>query len=1636
MIALALLLQAVVLAADAAPFPASPLEIVIQRGHGRNVIEIGAIGAESSPEALTGDGDDIRVWSRRAGPLSEWTLRRVFPGAIGFHLAKMNQAGTRDIVLIMSAHGAEMFRAGEWATPVLGPRDGLPPIAADSLYIGPQDAEGSEKWFGLFVQERGDSDGDGHPGEWRSFVSEDGVRWARAPLPNGPQRVTRAVRITKSTFAVRGDGSGGSWSVVRFDGRSWVPEPIEGMPELVGDVMAGRDGFLVEVTGADEEKTKSLFVRTPGRSWKPIRMVLPLGDRTFSFVYAPGNGFLGIRWSDAKGDEAREWSWFRMGEVGGVQSLAEAIPGAPGKVFSAAWALDGKAVLLRAAGARLGLRDDPKLFIQDGARGWRLASDILPGCGPIPTAIKGFAGDRGLGVLEAPPAKAPDDKVGSVPSWRWYLRDLEGTWRRLDSVLPTLDEDVIDSISDDPDHVLAVKVPSEGGPRWRWFIQGSEGWRPAEDYLPGSGSIHLLKGRWADGILGAEDVGGTLRWYERSENGTWTDLRPMIGPVAADARLGKALPAIRGVNPLGDHALELETMSGGAPLRLRRGKAGIWDPVEASEKARDSFSTGAGDIISFRGPAGDEFHLRRDDGSWVPLKEVIPSLRGKVRAAYRFLGRRGLAVQFDVESAPNRDTPWRYFYRSDRGVWMDLHHAVPGAPPWALVVYSLGEDDGLVILEAGDASGNGRPGEWFTFFRDGKTWKGLHTLLPGVATSTAGVRSFAGGAGLEVDPDGSWSAQPARYLRDSRGRFRPLAKAVPGSPTSYTALESFWGSRGLAFRVDGEGDVDREVWAFFVRPSGGTWTRLEVPSPPARIRAIQGDERVGILSLQGSDGEWTLYGRTGHGKLIPLRNMQPRLPPHVAEVRFFPEDGRAALRAATEPGRLERWTWLVGTRGGGFALAGETGDPTWIGVDWVRRGDGVTIAGATHVFDGQPVEYVPRPEAWFHREAGRDGAGRSYRAPSLVPSELEQLGSGPQGLVALYRMGGRFFAVAVSSGTLEVARLSVKVMGSPVGELLVLRNRLPDGRSRLYRMDDPTRAIWFYEDRAPKARPELTDGVFYDDSGHFYAATDRLAEAISFRRGNELLGFDQLAAVLFRPDRLEERLGLGPDEHLFDLSPADRAALRKARAGAEGGGLDLSSVEPPRLTLGSPPAQVSEPVVRVPVSARLQVKDGARVLARVLGVTSGATARPVPSRPVGGAPESLPFLADAGTLELPLLDGVNTVEVTVRDARDLATTRRFRVKYAPARPVKNDLYVAIVAPTRYRDGDFDAVKEATADAAAVARAFEGQRGLGYGEVRVKVFCDPAEAYPDLRCEETTLDKIREGVNAHFKGLRPGDTAVLYFTAHGDHTQQGRYYLLPGDGLSSQPSTVLDFDQVRKLLLTPEIPGRRMLVLNTCRAGAIARAGEEKRMLQQAAERDALYVLAATAADEYAYAIRGMGITIFSQAMVQALGGRAARRQAEGSVYFSDLSAYLATEVPRVARLGGTLGPQVPLLPPVPPWLDYAVASPLPIRWTVALEVDSRSTAARSAASDVRWMRWRGIVESVPGVRVVDRGTPATCRVKVTKGSDGRERLQLERCGTATALDTVVAGDADAIGALACAFDGESPACRRGPRSIP
>jgi WD40 repeat protein len=434
-------------------------------------------------------------------------------------------------------------------------------------------------------------------------------------------------------------------------------------------------------------------------------------------------------------------------------------------------------------------------------------------------------------------------------------------------------------------------------------------------------------------------------------------------------------------------------------------------------------------------------------------------------------------------------------------------------------------------------------------------------------------------------------------------------------------------------------------------------------------------------------------------------------------------------------------------------------------------------------------------------------AGVNYKMEGGLPVVTVVTPNGPAALDGRLRVGDRILAIASAQGEFvdckdrtfdEVANLLRGADGS-----IIRLKVLPEGK------EEPVEYVW-QRRYAVEGRTEPflslfvagNDWVAWTPEG-FYAASPGGERLVGWHVNN---GKDQLATfypadrftVLYRPDIISR---------LAETGNVDRAvALADLVRGKKTERVDIADVLPPRVKITSPARssiELNEDGLEVTAAAQMTGKQPVRAM-RLL----------VDGRPYKGLEGTRKFDGPGekeakATWKVRLIPGRHRLVVQADSAVSQGDSAAVEVNYVLGTPPQGRLFVLAVGIAAYADEKLKLYYAAKDAQAVAARLKEKARPAPFQDVTVQVLTDKQATRAAILAE---LKKLQQQ-------MKPEDSAVVFYSGHGERDDKGALYLLPADvDLKKLKETGVSGEELKTALVN--LPGLVLLVLDACHSGAL------------------------------------------------------------------------------------------------------------------------------------------------------------------------------------------------------------------------
>jgi hypothetical protein len=145
---------------------------------------------------------------------------------------------------------------------------------------------------------------------------------------------------------------------------------------------------------------------------------------------------------------------------------------------------------------------------------------------------------------------------------------------------------------------------------------------------------------------------------------------------------------------------------------------------------------------------------------------------------------------------------------------------------------------------------------------------------------------------------------------------------------------------------------------------------------------------------------------------------------------------------------------------------------------------------------------------------------------------------------------------------------------------------------------------------------------------------------------------------------------------------------------------------------------------------------------------------------------------------------------------------------------KLKLYALLVGVKGYAEPGYDSIHLAADDAKSIEAALKAQEGGLYAKVETKVV------------DDATRDKVLDGLYWLQDAVHEDDIAVIFLSGHGVLDPENKFWFLTREAKPKRfLTTAVSGDELLDLI--GHVKGKKVLLLDACRAGAIAQAPHTK-----------------------------------------------------------------------------------------------------------------------------------------------------------------------------------------------------------------
>ena len=316
----------------------------------------------------------------------------------------------------------------------------------------------------------------------------------------------------------------------------------------------------------------------------------------------------------------------------------------------------------------------------------------------------------------------------------------------------------------------------------------------------------------------------------------------------------------------------------------------------------------------------------------------------------------------------------------------------------------------------------------------------------------------------------------------------------------------------------------------------------------------------------------------------------------------------------------------------------------------------------------------------------------------------------------------------------------------------------------------------------------------------------------------------------------------------------------------------LSALAPPRVRIESIDATSEAGKIAV----RFTAESTGRPISELGVYVDGLPVLRAAERKVLGAEAS----SLTRTVTVPVVAGA--IRVEAESARALGLDESLPLSWQSSGKLRGPgtLWVVAIGVGRFESasGVLRALPFATNDASELAKAFAVQKGKAFADTRIVVLTDSSKTPALQPTKANILAQLRE-----LEQMNPEDTVVVFLASHG-LTDAAEYYFVTQDASASEvrkliaaqaAGTRLPEGALPSLLSGTEVmavlrrlPGRRVLILDTCHAAALGNS-DPYSLIKRSASAE-LAVVSAARGDQSSYDATDQPHGIFTLAMIRAL----------------------------------------------------------------------------------------------------------------------------------------------------------------------
>jgi WD40 repeat protein len=355
-----------------------------------------------------------------------------------------------------------------------------------------------------------------------------------------------------------------------------------------------------------------------------------------------------------------------------------------------------------------------------------------------------------------------------------------------------------------------------------------------------------------------------------------------------------------------------------------------------------------------------------------------------------------------------------------------------------------------------------------------------------------------------------------------------------------------------------------------------------------------------------------------------------------------------------------------------------------------------------------------------------------------------------------------------------------------------------DGTLRWYRLSDGEPLLTLFMHRRDRRWIAWTPSGYYTASP---GGEDLIGWAVNGKSWMDAPSFypaSRFRDRFYRPDIVQRVLALRNEAEAVDQANT-AAGTQPGEAPA------VQSLLPASVTISGNPQRIETTTPQLHFTYRLESPTG-RAVTRVEARIDG---RPVITRGVSQS-DDYPLGEDLEfTIAIPPRTAELTLTAFIGDQPSVPATVQVVWTGPGGQPAKGKLFAVLVGVSSYQDARMH-LNYAAKDAADLAAALKSQDGLFYSSVEITALTDAAASKAAV---ETELLRLKSKAG-------PEDTVLVFLAGHGMTDAALDFYYLPHGATMDKAllqASAVDGRLIRKAL--SDIPGRVVLMMDTCRSGA-------------------------------------------------------------------------------------------------------------------------------------------------------------------------------------------------------------------------